>query len=80
MTIVSGDDWFDPLEEAGRLSVRGFIEAMVESDLPSALGGRGRYESQGRAKAYRNGNRARLLVGTFGRLTVSLPRAESTCT
>jgi hypothetical protein len=42
VTIVSGDDWFDPLEEAGRLSVRGFIEAMVESDLPSALGGRGR--------------------------------------
>jgi hypothetical protein len=28
-----GDDWFDPLEEAGRLSVRGFIEALVESDL-----------------------------------------------
>ena len=25
----SGDDWFDPLEEAVRLTVRGFIEVGV---------------------------------------------------
>ncbi len=39
----SGEDWFDPLEEAVRLSVRGFIEAMVDEELRAALGGRGRY-------------------------------------
>ncbi len=28
----SGEDWFDPLEEAVRFHVRGFIEGVVEED------------------------------------------------
>ena len=39
----SGEDWFDPLEETVRPSVRGFFEAMVDEELRAALGGRGRY-------------------------------------
>ncbi len=35
----SGDDWFDPLEEAIRLHIRSFIEALVEAE--AALGGVG---------------------------------------
>ena len=72
----SGEDWFDPLEEAVRFQVRAFIEAMVEGELQAALDGRGRYERKGVAKGYRNGHRDRQLVGTFGQQTVSLPRAR----
>ncbi len=73
----SGEDWFDPLEEAVRLSVRGFIEAMVEQELQSALGGRGRYERKEQAKGYRNGHRERQLEGPPDRPTLSV--AERIC-
>ena len=72
----SGEDWFDPLEEAVRFQVRGFIEALVEEELRAALGGRGRYERKAAPKGYRNGHRDRQLVGTFGQQRVSLPRAR----
>ncbi len=72
----SGEDWFDPLEEAVRFQVRAFIEAMVEAELQAALGGRDRYERKGAPKGYRNGHRDRQLVGTFGQQRVSLPRAR----
>jgi transposase-like protein len=72
----SGEDWFDPLEEAVRFHVRGFIEGIVEEELAAALGGRARYQRGGQAKGYRNGHRDRQLVGTFGPVTVSLPRAR----
>ncbi len=72
----SGADWFDPLEEAVRLSVRGFIEGLVEEELALALGGRKRYQRRGRPVGYRNGHRDRQLIGTFGPVTVSLPRAR----
>ena len=72
----SGEDWFDPLEEAVRFQVRAFIEAMVEEEVQGALGGRKRYQRKDKPKGYRNGHRDRQLVGTFGALTVSLPRAR----
>ena len=43
----AGGDLFDPLEEAVRLQVRGFIEELLEEELEAALG-RGRYERQQR--------------------------------
>lgn len=72
----SGEDWFDPLEEAVRFHVRGFIEGIVEEELTAALGGRARYQRRGPATGYRNGHRDRQLIGTFGAVTVSLPRAR----
>ena len=72
----SGEDWFDPLEEAVRFQVRGFIEGLVEEELATALGGRLRYQRCNQAKGYRNGHRDRQLIGTFGPVTVSLPRAR----
>ncbi len=72
----SGEDWFDPLEEAVRFQVRGFIEALVEEELRAALGARGRYERKSAPKGYRNGHRDRQLIGTFGQQRVSLPRAR----
>jgi len=72
----SGEDWFDPLEDAIRFRVRAFIEAVVEEEAHVALGGRERYQRNGPPKGYRNGHRHRQLVGTFGALTVSLPRVR----
>ncbi len=72
----SGEDWFDPLEDAVRFRIRAFIEALVEEEAQAALGDRERYQRNGPPKGYRNGHRRRQLVGTFGALTVSLPRAR----
>ena len=72
----SGEDWFDPLEDAIRFRVRAFIEAVVVEEAHVALGGRERYQRNGPSKGYRNGHRQRQLVGTFGALTVSLPRVR----
>jgi putative transposase len=76
-----GAAWFDPIEEAIRDRVRGFIEELVETELDDALG-RSRYQ---RAEAtnmangsagYRHGRRARQLLGSFGSVTISVPRAR----
>jgi putative transposase len=68
-------DWFDPLEEAVRLQVRGFIEELLEEELEAALG-RGRYERTDAGKGHRHGRRPRQLVTTFGPLELSVPRAR----
>jgi transposase-like protein len=70
----AGADWFDPLETAVRQRVRGFIEELLEAELSAALA-RGRYQ-RGARRGHRNGHRERRLIGTFGPLTVSVPRAR----
>jgi putative transposase len=70
-----GEDWFDPLETAVRGRIRGFIEEMLEAELESALQ-RGRYDRHGPRRGHRHGHRARQLVGTFGPVTLSVPRAR----
>jgi transposase-like protein len=68
--------WFDPLEAAVRQRIRGFIEAMLEAELSAALD-RERYQ-RGVGHGHRNGHRDRRLIGTFGPVTVSVPRARVT--
>ena len=70
-----GEDWFDPLETAVRGRIRGFIEEMLEAELHAALQ-RGRYDRQGTTRGHRHGHRARQLLGTFGPVSVSVPRAR----
>jgi putative transposase len=70
-----GSDWFDPLETGVRLQIRGFIENMLEEELAAALR-RGRYDRGAEGIGYRNGHRDRQLLGTFGAVTVSVPRAR----
>ena len=62
----SGSEWFDPLEEAVRLQVRGFIEELLQEELEAALG-RGRYERGEAAKGHRHGRRPRQLVTVLWR-------------
>ena len=70
-----GKDWFDPLETAVRGRIRGFIEEMLEAELDAALQ-RGRYDRQGTTRGHRHGHRGRQLVGTFGPVRLSVPRAR----
>ena len=70
-----GEDWFDPLEMAVRGRIRGFIEELLEAELEAALQ-RGRYDRRGAVRGHRNGHRERRLIGTFGPVTVSVPRAR----
>src|SRR6201987_4941629 len=70
-----GEDWFDPLEGAVRERIRGFSEEMLEAELDAALQRR-RYARAGVAQGHRHGHRERQLIGTFGPVTVSVPRAR----
>ena len=78
-----GQTWFDPIEIAIRDQIRGFIEALVDEELGQALGRR-RYQrpagSESVAPAapvgYRHGRRQRQLLGSFGPVTISVPRAR----
>ena len=85
-TLFLGNDWFDPLEAGVRSRIRGFIEELLEAELAAALG-RDRYErprlAETRAGAqavigagHRHGHRDRRLLGTFGPVTVRVPRAR----
>src|SRR5580693_8742229 len=80
------DDWFDPIEAGLRDRVREFIQEMIEAELEAALS-RPRYahrpkeasENADGASAitgHRHGHRSRSLLGTFGRVKVTVPRAR----
>lgn len=71
----AGNDWFDPLEQAVRDQVRGFIEQLLEEELEATLG-RERYQRNAGSNGRRHGHRERQLVTTFGPLSLSVPRAR----
>jgi putative transposase len=82
-TLFLGDDWFDPLEAGVRTRIRGFIEGLLEAEL-AALG-RDRYERPWLGETgggsvvgagHRHGHRERQLMGTFGAVTVRVPRVR----
>jgi putative transposase len=85
-TLFFGDDWFDSLEAGVRTRIRGFIEGLLEAELDAALACK-RYErpslagTEAAAKSpgaagHRHGHRDRRLMGTFGPVTVRVPRAR----
>src|SRR5476651_2063596 len=85
-TLFLGDDWFDPLEAGVRTRIRGFIEELLEAELEAALG-RDRYERPRLAETgagdesvvtagHRHGHREGQLMGSFGPVTVRVPRAR----
>ena len=74
--LFAGEAWFDPIEAGIRDRVRGFIEELLEQELAAALG-RARHErAAGEPKGYRNGTRERQLLGSFGPVELSVPRAR----
>jgi len=79
------DNWFDPIETMVRDRVRGFIEALIEGELDAKLmrPRYGRYPKSASetddlmaVTGHRQGHRSRSLMGTFGRLTIDMPRAR----
>ena len=85
--LFLGEDWFDPLEAGVRTRIRAFIEELLEAELEAALS-RKRYERRcprlehGAGQhttppaGYRHGHRERGPMGTFGAVTVRVPRAR----
>src|SRR6267378_4402342 len=80
------DDWFDPIEVGLRDRVREFIQAMIESELEAAQS-RPRYTRRPKEASenadgasgitgHRHGHRSRSLLGTFGRVEITVPRAR----
>src|SRR3954447_17214785 len=88
--LFLGEGWFDPIEIGIRERIRGFIEELAEEELNDALG-RTRYQRPGSpvltpgsagpeaartATGYRHGRRERQLLGSFGPVTISVPRGR----
>ena len=80
------DNWFDPIEAGLRGRVRGFLQAMLESELDEVLA-RSRYARRAKTASeggersagvtgHRHGHRPRSLLGTFGKVELSMPRAR----
>lgn len=68
-------DWVDPLEQAFRVGVRGYLQELLEQEVTEALG-RLRHGREVTAQGYRHGHRSRTLIGTFGRVELDVPRAR----
>ena len=75
-SLFAGEAWFDPIGAGIRERMRGFIGALFEEELTAALGRGRRERAVGAAKGYRNGTRARQLLGSFGPVEVTVPRAR----
>ena len=75
-TLFAGETWFDPIETSIRGRVRGFIEELLEQELTAALGRSRSERALGEPKGYRNGRRERHLLGSFGPVEISVPRAR----
>lgn len=74
--LFAGETWFDPIEAGIRGRVRGFIQELLEQELAAALGRTRHERAVGEPKGYRNGTRDRQLLGSFGAVELSVPRAR----
>jgi len=74
--LFAGEAWFDPIEAGIRDRVRGFIQELLEQELTVALGRTRHVRAGGEPKGYRNGTRERQLLGSFGPVELSVPRAR----
>src|SRR3954465_3559868 len=83
--MLAGEAWFDPIEAGLRERIRGFIEELLEPERTAALGRRGhgrpaarggRRPGRGPSPGHRHGHRERRLTGSFGPVTIAVPRAR----
>ena len=74
--LFAGEAWFDPIEAGIRERVRGFIQELLEQELTAALGRTRHERAVGAPAGYRNGTRERQLLGNFGPVELSVPRAR----
>ncbi len=76
--LFAGEAWFDPIEAGIRDRVRGFIQELLEQELTAALGRTRHERAEGEPIGYRNGTRERQLLGSFGPVELTVPRARMT--
>ncbi len=76
--LLEGSEWLDPLEQQVRGGVRQFLQELIEQELTKAPG-RLRHGGAEGAKGYRDGHRTRTVIGSFGRVGLSVPRARVRC-
>ncbi len=76
--LFAGNAWFDPIEAGIRDRVRGFIQELLEQELTAALGRTRHERAEGEPIGYRNGTRERQLLGSFGPVELTVPRARMT--
>ena len=76
--LLLSEAWFDPIEAGVRARVRGFIEELLEQELTAALGRERHERSAEPPSGYLNGTRTRRLLGSFGAVQISVPRARMT--
>ncbi len=76
--LFAEDAWFDPIEAGIRDRVRGFIQELLEQELTAALGRTRHERAEGEPIGYRNGTRERQLLGSFGPVELTVPRARMT--
>ncbi len=74
--LFAGEAWFDPIEAGIRDRVCGFIQELLEQELTAALGRTRHERAEGKPAGYRNGTRERQLLGSFGPVELSVPRAR----
>src|SRR5215213_6823970 len=72
--LFAGKAWFDPIEAGLRERIRHFIEELLEQELTEALGRR--RHGRGPSPGHRHGHRERRLIGSFGPVEISVPRAR----
>lgn len=73
--LLAGSDWLDPLEQQVRGGVRQFLQELIEQEISEVLGRLRHGRAEG-AKGYRHGHRPRTVIGSFGRVELSVPRAR----
>ena len=73
--LLEGGGWLDPLEQQVRGGVRQFLQELIEQEVTEALGRLRHGRAEG-AKGYRHGHRPRTVIGSFGRVELSMPRAR----
>ena len=74
--LFAGAAWFDPIEAGIRERVRGFIQELLEQELTAVLGRTRHERAEGKPAGYRNGTRERQMLGSFGPVQISVPRAR----
>jgi putative transposase len=72
--LFAGEAWFDPIEAGLRERIRHFIEELLEQELTEALGRR--RHGRGPSPGHRHGHRERRLIGSFGPVEITVPRAR----
>ena len=73
--MLIGGEWLDPPEQPVRGGARQFLQELIEQEVTEALGRLRHGRTEG-VQGYRHGRRPRTVIGSFGWVELSMPRAR----